>query len=216
MLTARRLNDLRAPGDAAAMQAFGHSGSGINVSPFPGGTVSKVPVVSRLMLYELTEQLTYPTDTKSAPFADDCAPVIHDLHQNQELLAEDTLDQTIYHPNALRDVDDNYIGLPLYNTGIRVWTYPNHQSYQLEIIENERNFVYWGKLNGSLAPEGTAEVSVYSSIGAPLGALADTGVDVTAWAPPVLIGGGLDTNDWVSITWFPDERRWYVTSAPCA
>ncbi len=214
VLTAIRLNGIGLPGQAAVQQLMGLSGSGgVSGSMFPGGVILKGSYNPGLVLYQLPGQLEYPTDVKSAPFVEDCTPVIHDLHANQEIEATETLVQTLYFPNALIDSDGDFIGLPLFGTNVRVYVVVNEQSGRLEIVQNDHNYVYWCKLNTAVSPGDTDKsVSIWAKDDA---GLVDTGVDVLADAPPVLLGTSLDSGDWGSVTWFPDDRTWYVTSAPC-
>lgn len=215
VLSAGRLNSLKRPGEAALDQVSNITGTGgISGSTFPGGLLLKGGYNPGLVLYELPNQLTYPTDVKSAPFVANCKPVIHDLNANQEVDSTEAILQTLYFPNALIDSDGDYIGLPLFGTDVRVYAIMNQQSGRLEIFQNDHNYVYWGKLNAAMEPSDTGiSVSIWVKDDA---GLVDTDIDILADAPPVLIGTGLDSDDWVSVTWFPDDRTWYVTSAPCA
>lgn len=85
-----------------------------------------------------------------------------------------------------------------------------------------------GKLDEALFPDGTAQVSVWQFIpdltgtGTP-GEDVDTGESILAydWLLPDFITGTGTPNDFIPantkviVTWFPTDRRWYVTGAQC-
>jgi len=160
-------------------------------------------------LFRLSGALTYP-GTDVAPYAT-ARQLWHNHADDDYANTDDGFDVTLYHPLALRDPGtDNYIGLPTMREDQRVYAWWNPQAERWEMVEQYLNPSYWGTLDGALAAAGSAAVSVYTAI-----PLADSGINVTAYAPPVLTVGSLDADGWVRITWFPDLGRWYVVSAEC-
>jgi hypothetical protein len=76
------------------------------------------------------------------------------------------------------------------------------------LVTGGGNRVHWGKLDGALAYNGSATCSIWED-----DPLADSGRNVTVYAPPLLASGSLASGSWVKI-----ERiagKWYVTGAPC-
>ena len=69
---------------------------------------------------------------------------------------------------------------------------------------------YWGKLDAALSSGGSATVSIYWKY-----ALVDSGNKVTAYAPPLLTSGSINSSKWVEVTYRPDAQKWYVTGAEC-
>jgi hypothetical protein len=69
---------------------------------------------------------------------------------------------------------------------------------------------YWGKLDGSLSSGSSATVSIYWK-----DPLVDSNNNVTAYAPPLLKTGSLDSGKWVEVVYRPDAQKWYVRLAEC-
>ena len=69
---------------------------------------------------------------------------------------------------------------------------------------------YWGKLDGSLSANGSATVSIYWQH-----PLVDSGHNVTAYAPPLMTSGTINSGKWVEVTYRPDAQKWFVTGSEC-
>ena len=69
---------------------------------------------------------------------------------------------------------------------------------------------YWGKLDAALGSGSSATVSIYWQY-----PLVDSGNNVTAYAPPLLTSGTINSGKWVEVTYRPDAQKWYVTGAEC-
>jgi len=169
-------------------------------------------------LFLLSGALTYPggAPTSSGEQGDETpygtARQLWLSHANDDYAGMgDGFDVTLYHPLALRDPTTNdYIGLPTMREDQRVYAWFNPQAQRWEMVEQYLNPNYWGKLDGDLVAAGSATVSVYTGW-----AIADSGIDVTAYAPPVMLAGTLPSGEWVGIKWYPDYGHWYVVHAEC-
>ncbi len=91
---------------------------------------------------------------------------------------------------------------PPKSSGKRPARGPSGPSLRLGTPQGETS--YWGKLDGSLSANGSATVSIYWH-----DPLVDSGNNVTAYAPPLMTSGTINSGKWVEVTYRPDAQKWY-------
>jgi hypothetical protein len=108
----------------------------------------------------------------------------------------------VFFPTIGVDADGAYDEAETFLDGDMLWAAFNPRSGRLEAITEDRPTLKYGKLDGALVAGGSATVSIYSD------ATTDSGVNVTAYAPPEMTGAFPSAGQWVWIEWRKD--RWYV------
>jgi hypothetical protein len=180
---------------------------------YNGGTALRAP----LAWFELTNVLDYPLDTTQCPASQDAKAVWFDPQQAVYGGTENSPSVTVYHPMALRGSDGTYLGLPALCAGDRVWCCWNLQSGRWEIVADRGPFNCRAQLAGDLGQGQSAQAVVWRINPANTGEGTDesTGVFITVY--DWLLGEGqvLYNGAAIMATWFPDDRRFYVTNAAC-
>lgn len=130
LITHGRLNKMQFRADLAG-KVTGAGATTVGLSTTGSRTSSRIVVPP--VLFEVYQPLTYPANAKQEPYTEAKRVYLHPVTGLRGLGSNPVLER-IYHPLALRDADDNYIGLPTLRAGMYVYTVWNRQSGRWEII----------------------------------------------------------------------------------
>jgi hypothetical protein len=175
-----------------------------------GGRVLRAP----LAWFELANPLAYPNDTSQCPSSQAALAVWYDPQQEVYGGTQNSPPVTLYHPMALRDSDGHYVGLPAMCVGDRVWCCWNLQSGRWEIVADRGPLNYRAELLADLDQGQSAQAMVWiRALGDSTGDMQGTTITVYDWF--LGVGQTLAMGTRVQAQWFPDDRRFYVTTAAC-
>ena len=168
-----------------------------------------------LVWFEIANPLIYPSDATQCPASQGAKAVWFDPQQQVYGGTEKSPPVAIYHPMALRDSDGNYLGLPTMCAGDRVWCCWNLQSGRWEIVADRGTHSCRAQLLADLNQGQSAPAAVWTS------ACDDSGGDTSGASITVydwFLGAGqtLTSGTRGKAEWFPDDRRFYVTTAECS
>jgi hypothetical protein len=176
-----------------------------------GGRAPRPP----LMWFELAGPLVYPYDTTQCPSSQGAMVVWFDPQQGTYGGTKNAPPATVYHPMALCGSDGHYVGLPAMCAGDRVWCCWNLQSGRWEIVADRGPLCYRAQLLEDLEQGQSAQAVVWiRALGDSTGDMRGATITVYDW----FLGPGqaLPNGTPIQAQWFPDDRRFYATTAACA
>jgi hypothetical protein len=192
------------------------------VSTPAGITLGCSPPPSSAKLYQVQNPLVYPEDQTQPPNMTGALLLKWDGTNSKYTAPDPSGDPPpptyqLYHPMALRDTNNNYIGLPSLFTPAWVWAWSNPMSGNLEIID-DRIHAYRAQLLADLNQGSSAQAIVWENSGsADSGGTGDQeGATITVYDWYLPSGGTLTNGTRVGIQWFADDFRFYVTTAACS
>jgi hypothetical protein len=206
---------------AMTMAHENHTGAnGIKVDVMSNSKVTRLRYTERPAYFYLQNPLTYPEtngNKTEAPYTEDAQRVLlqpalsgSDVPSDA---AQTSLTHTLYYTMALRNSENYYIGLPVFRDSMYVQGWFNRQYGRWEIIEPQPQLEWRAKLDGNLSKNGSATASVWTHKEDDTDA--DTTVNVTVHDWMLLSGTSILAGKKVLIRWFPDDLKFYVTSAEC-
>ena len=171
-------------------------------------------ICSPARLYQLAGQLVYPYDQTVPPSSESAILLKWDSDNNKYTVPDEDDQQTdtLYCPDALRDKNGHYIGLPAF-TGNNpfVWAVLNTQSGNVEILW-DRAGPYRAELLADLNQGGSAQALVIETFNG-----SDTnGAEVTVYDWLLNYGDSISNGSKVFLQWVEDDQKFWVTAAACA
>jgi hypothetical protein len=162
-------------------------------------------------LYQLQNQLVYPSDNTAPPSTSGAIQLEWDSENNkwEQPSGDNPPTDTLFLSAALQKSDATYIGLPTLPVNTYVWAYSCPVSGNWEILW-DRACGYRAQLLEDLDQGGSAQAVIWEGDSG-----SSTGLEITVYDWLMSAGDSMADGTKIFIQWFQDDQQFWVTNAAC-